>query len=338
MKRALLAATAVIGASFTPLMTTPAFATATGTPTPDGANSASAADMQTQCSALAAAQDQHNGDIWTGAVDPTSVVGTLVAGSTTEDAGTRVIDQSSIQPTGTYVPSHLEIRGNPYKIGGSVNMFGDQWATAGYYPGSTYNYTANFDSNFTYAFNCIISDAVFHAAYTDPAVPMQGYYTVDPQAPGNSETNRENCDAFTALGANDPRPDWWGTYHAWCDFVKTADAIPPVFHPAYNSPPVVVGTPQPGTPETQTETDTLPGFEPNGPILYVTGDYFVGQTVICISPGSKGGTWTAKNGYSGGSPTGPAAGCNTPYFKIAPTNAGTTQSQGTFTSVPNYSL
>jgi hypothetical protein len=88
----------------------------------------------------------------------------------------------------------------------------------------------------------------------------------------------------------------------------------------------------------QDQNDTLDAFEDHGGRVDVTGEYFVGKAVICISPGSKGGAWRAQNGYSGGSFSGPAAGCNTPYFKIAPTLSGTTTSQGTFTSVPNYNL
>jgi hypothetical protein len=330
MKRALLAATAIVSASFGPLMTTPAFADATQAPVPLGLSDTSG--ETTQCNALAAAHDLQNGDIWSAVVVPGAA--TQVAGPT-EVAGTRMIDHSSITPVGTYVPGHLYINGDPVRTGGSVNMFGDQRSSAGYYPDQTYNYTAQFTSTFSYAFSCNVMDSVYHAAYTDPAVPMQGYYTVDPKAPGSSETNRENCDAFTALGDQNPRPDWWGTYHAWCDFNKTADAIPPVYHPAYNSPAVFVDN-EAGVAITQDQTDTLNGFEQHGGILYVTGDYDVGQVVICISPGSKGGAWKVQNGYNGGSLTGPAAGCNTPYFKVAPITSGSTTSQGTFISVPNY--
>lgn len=326
--RALLSAAALVGSS---IMTSPALAVATDTPVADGPTADTLAAMQSQCDALAAAHDQQNGDIWTGVV--VQGAATLTAGPT--ETGNRVIDESSIQPLGTYVPSHQEIRGNPYKNGGSVNLFGDQWSTAGYYPDSTYNYTADFTSTFSYAFSCNIMDAVYHPAYDDPAVPEQGYYVVDPAAPGNSETNRENCDAFTALGDQNPRPDWWGTDHAWCDFVKTADAIPPVHHDAYNSPPVLVDN-EAGTAITQDETDNLNGFEPHGGVLQVTGEHFDGSVVVCISPGKKGGTWTAQNGYSGGSFTGPGAGCNTTYFKSAPWGSGSQTSQGTFVSVPNY--
>jgi len=48
------------------------------------------------------------------------------------------------------------------------------------------------------------------------------------------------------------------------------------------------------------------------------------------------GAWRAQNGYDGGDMTGPAAGCNTPYFKVAPWGAGTDSSNGTYISVPDY--
>ena len=327
--RALFSATALMSTSM--MMITPALATATGTPTAAAADSTTLAGMQSQCNALAAAHDLANGDIWTGVVVAGAV--TQVAGPT--ETGNRVVDHSSIQGTGIYVPAQLEIRGDPFKNGGSVNLFGDQWSTAGYYPDSTYNYTADFSSTFSHAFTCNINDAVYHAAYDDPAVPVQGYYEVDIDAPGDSTTNRNNCNAFTALGDNVPLPDFWGTHHAFCHFIKTADAIPAVHHNAYNSPPVFVAN-EAGTSINQDQSDNLSGFEEHGGVLPVTAEFHVGQPVICISPGSKGGAWRTQNGYGGGNLTGPAAGCNTPYFKIAPTYHGSTTSNGTFTSVPNY--
>jgi hypothetical protein len=112
--RALLSATAILSSTFI-TTTTAAFASpysfATQQPTPDGLTDTSG--EQAQCDALAAAHDIQNGDIWTGVVVPGAA--TLIAGPT--ETGNRVIDQSSITPLGTYVPSHQEIRGNPYKNG-----------------------------------------------------------------------------------------------------------------------------------------------------------------------------------------------------------------------------
>lgn len=338
-------------------VTSPAFAVATDTPIAHAADATTGAAMQGQCDALAAAHDTANGDIWTGAVVPGAV--TLLTGPT--ETGTRTINQSSIQPTGTYVPAVLEIRGNPMRIGGSVNLFGDQWATAGYYPGSTYNYTASFDSTFANAFSCDISDAVyhpavFHPAVFHPAVTIPGQYHPAVPAVG-CYTNPGH--ATCVVGdhwCNDDEAVHWGFSYANCIWNGTAaqdaytdpDIIvtpaytdPEYTTPAFNDPPAFVDN-EAGTAVNQSQTDTLNGFEANGPRIDVTAEYHVGQPVICNSPGSKGGSWKAQNGYSGGSFSGagtpPAPGCNTPYFKVAPYYAGSQTSNGTFTSVPNYNL
>jgi len=326
MKRALLAATALISASLSPFAVTPAFADATQAPSPDGPDADTQAAMQTQCDALAAAHGPATGenDHWTGEVVPGGA--TLISGPT-EVSGSRVIDESSIVGTGTFVPSHPEIRGNPYRIGGSVNLFGDQWATAGYYPDSTYNYTANFTSTFAYAFSCNVSKETFHAG--DPA---GGEYQINPTLIGTPQAGAalQECNAYNTAHAGGANQGFWGNSpQGNCIFNP---------QPTQDSwdPPVLIET-DAGIPVNQDETDNLSGFEPHGGPVQVTGDYFVGQVVVCISPGSKGGSWRAQNGYGGGSWTGPAAGCNTPYFKIAPWGSGSTTSQGTFVSVPNYS-
>lgn len=355
MKRALLAATALLSST---IISTPAFAVATDTPTAAEADATTLAAMQSQCNALAAAHDTGNGDIWTAAVVTGDV--TQVSGPT--ETGTRTIDQNSIQGTGVYVPSHLEIRGNPFKNGGSVNLFGDQWATAGYYPGSTYNYTASFDSTFAHAFSCDISDAVYHPAVFHPAVvhdpvTIPGQYHPAVAATGcYTNPGHSSCTVDTHY-CNDIEAAHWGFSYGNCiwneitpaqpaytdpDIVVTPGYTDPAYtDPAYNDPPILIGN-EAGVAVNQNQTDTLNGFEANGPMVQVTAEYHVGQPVVCISPGSKGGTWKPQNGYGGGSLTGagtpPAPGCNTPYFKVAPTYNGSTTSNGTFTSVPNYHL
>ena len=210
-------------------------------------------------------------------------------------------------------------------------MFGDQWSTAGYYADSTYNFTADFDSTFSHAFTCNIYQAVYH-----PGDPLSGYYEIRDDLIGTPQANAvlQECAAYNANGSDVPHPGYWGTTpHGNCQFVGTATD-------GTWDDPALFGN-EPGIAVTQDQTDTLDGIEDSGGPVQVTGDYFVGDTVICISPSTstkKGvpGAWVAKNGYGGGSLTGPAAGCNTPYFKIAPTGHGTTTSQGTFTSVPDY--
>jgi hypothetical protein len=330
MTRAILAATALLSST---IMSTPAFADTIPTPIANAADGTTLAAMQTQCDTLAAVHGPATGDNdhWTGEVVEGDV--TLFSGPT--ETGNRDIDEDSIVGTGTYVPAALEIRGNPYKTGGSVNMFGDQWSTAGYYPDSTYNFTADFDTTFAHAFSCNIMQEVYHAATTIHH-GAEGQYVVDPDFQGNEEAAQNSCNAWNAAHAAGEDQGFWGdTPKGNCVFEGTQAWDEPI--PAGWNDAALVGNEDGGS-VNQTQSDNLAGFEDHGGRVDVTGEYFVGKAVICISPGPKGGSWRAQNGYNGGSWTGPAAGCNTPYFKIAPTNAGTTTSQGTFTSVPNYNL
>lgn len=320
------------------ILSTPTWADTIPNPNADAASSLTLDAMQTQCNALALARDTDGvgtGDRWSAA--PVAGLASLITGPT-EVASTRVKIMSSVQHAGTYVPSVLEIRGNPFRIGGSVNMFGDQWSTAGYWTDSTYDFTADFDSTFAHAFECEISQEVYHPAYVIAAVPVQGFYEVKPDARGNEEAHTNSCNAYTAIG-----PTWpnWGEDHAQCRFVQTEAAKPEQRIAERWDDPAVVAT-EAGTPVNQDQTDTLTAFEDSGGAVQVTGEYYVGQAVICNSPGSKGGSWRAQNDYSGGSYTGgnvtpPLPGCNTPYFKVAPWGGGSQTSNGTYTSVPNYS-
>jgi len=112
------------------LVSTAALAAATQQPIANPADQTTLDAMTSQCEAIALNYGQPDGqnDHWTGEVVEGAV--DLVAGPTEVD-GTRVIDEDSIQPVGDFVPSVKEIRGDPYRTGGSVNLFGDQWATAG---------------------------------------------------------------------------------------------------------------------------------------------------------------------------------------------------------------
>lgn len=323
MKRAVLAATALLSST---IISTPLLADTIPSPTADAASQDTLDEMQSRCDAIAAGMDTDGvgtGDIWSAEV----IIGaaSLIAGPT-EVANTRDIDETSIEPDGIYVPSVLEIRGNPVRNGGSVNMFGDQYSTAGYYPNSTYDYDAQFDATFAHAFDCEISKAVHVPEHTIPGQPVQGYY----DNPGGGD-----CRGIT------PAHNKWGEDIGACEFIWQGPATDPQFVPEDWEDPVVVTTVA-GTPVNQDQTTTLTAFEDQGGRLEVTGERFESKVVICISPGSKGGSWRAQNGYSGGSFSGtgtpPAPGCNTPYFKVAPIPVGSTTSNGTFISVPQYNL
>jgi len=324
-----IALVAMCATALSPVLSTAAYAdTILDSVVPAAADSATLADMQQQCDAIAAGFVTNADDIWSGEVVAGAV--TLVSGPT--ETGGRVIDESTIQHAGDYVPATLEIRGDPFRIGGSVNMFGEQWSTAGYWTDSTYEFDAEFESTFAHAFQCAVMFEKYHPEQFIPGHPVQGYYIVEPTDQGNEEAAQNSCNAFTALG-----PTWehWGDDHAQCDFVKTADATEDETIPAYHDPAVQVASVG-GTPVNQTQSDTLHAFEDHGGPVQVTGEYYVGNTVICISPSTtskKGvpGVWRTQNGYTGTK-------CTTDWFAVAPWGAGATTSQGTYKSVPDYTL
>jgi hypothetical protein len=109
----LLVSTAMVMASPTAFVA-PAFATATQAPIANPTSPATLAAMQTQCNALAAAHDLHNGDIWTGEVVDDGVTA-LVSGPT--ETGNRVINLSTVVGTGTFTPGGVSIVGDPFRTG-----------------------------------------------------------------------------------------------------------------------------------------------------------------------------------------------------------------------------
>lgn len=318
--------------ALSPILSAPALALPTESPVPqyDGQE---LAGMQDQCDAIAASYDTLNGDIWTGEVVVNPGNALLVSGPT-EVPGTRVIDLDTVEGHGDLIPSDTYIEGDPYRNGGSVNMFGDQWASSAYWTNSRYDYTADFDSTFAYSFDCNISQEVFHP---EVIYPLQGYYEVfDDGTGGDEDAIRANCEAHTA---NTSAP-WWGDPFSpggRCQFV---DTTPPP-EPEYHDPAVLIATVA-GDPILEDQFDNLNGHEENGGPFEVSGEVPIGKVVVCISPanpsgGKKGvpGEWRAQNGYDGGSFTGPEAGCNTIWFDTgAKDGVSNLNENGTFISVP----
>lgn len=319
---------AIGGILMSSAMSTVAYADEIPEPVPTGPNGSTLDAMQGQCDIIAGGYDTGNGDRWTGVVVPGAAV--LIAGPTEVD-GTRDVDESTIQHAGTYVPATLEIRGEPFRIGGSVNLFGDQWSTAGYWTDSTYYFTADFNSTFRYDFTCEVYQEVFHEEEVIHHRAV-GIYVFNDDGTGNDEDAvRANCEQYTDNGQ-----PWWGDPfrpnpdNPRCRFEGTPaydEVIPESFDPPELRATVA------GTPVDEEQTDTLTAFEDHGGPVQVTGEFHVGQTVVCISPKkpTPGGTWQRHNGYTGGN-------CTTAYFKIAPWGAGTESSNGTYISVPDYSL
>lgn len=320
---------AMCGTTLASGLSTVAYADTIPEPLAQAPDQTTLAEMQSQCDIVAQGFDTANGDKVTADVvlgDAAKVSGP------TEVTGTRDVLEETIQHAGTYVPATLEIRGNPFRIGGSVNMFGDQWSTAGYWTDSTYNYTAEFASTFRHAFQCQVKRAVYHAA-TVVHHEAQGLYIIDPALAGTPQANAalNACNAFNAAHANGADQGFWGdSPHGNCIFDGTQaydETIPEYWDAPVNEQLVA------GTPVDQDQTDNLVAFEDHGGPVQTTGAYHVGQVVICISPNKPTATssWRLQNGYTGDK-------CTTTWFKSAPWGAGTEGSNGTYISVPNYSL
>jgi hypothetical protein len=319
--RAILASSAIIISSFVPVLNSTAWAAVTildPTPDPQGPSAATLAAMEDQCDAKAVA----HGAAWSGDLDEASIVPTLISGPT--EVGTHTIADAIGDPVGagTFTPGTVSILGDPYRIGGSVNMFGVQQSTGGHYSASTYDFRADFTTTFSFAFNCKMSETV--------NVPAEGIYVIAGDFGDSEDAVRGNCAAFTAQGDNDPRPDWWGEpFHGGnpdnphCKFEGTAA------HEEEQD-----RDDEAGTAIEETQTDNLLAHEDAGEGFDIGDTVLIGQTVICISPTTgpqtkKGvpGTWVAKNGYTGGK-------CTTAWFNVAPWGAGSQDSNGTYISVP----
>jgi hypothetical protein len=314
MNRKLLTA-AVMSATALSSLSTPAFAAATVL----DSVSAAAADanttsaMEAACTAAAAAHDTANGDIWTGTVvegDVTWVSGPTEVGSHSYDAN-GVGDRDG---AGTFTPAHRAIDGDPYRVGGSVNMFGIQLAVGGAYSASSYDFQNDFASTYSHAFSCDISVQVYHGAWTEhvPADPNGSYTNYDngkgqghDNGTGEETYTQGSCAAINGIGSTWPQ---WGEDTNQCLF--NGERAHDLEHEAYlDHDAFVVNEPQ--TAVNQDQTDSLLAHESFGEGYSTSETLILGQVVVCISPGKKGGTWTTQNGYTGTK-------CNTTYFNTAP--------------------
>lgn len=301
--RALLSATALFGASFSSI--TPANASA------PSANPPSQADMQTVCDTLDTdgAGTDYQVIMTPGAVDQGAL--TFDTSTITDDESTRVADHSSASsPYGS-----LTYYGNAGRHGGSVNLF----ATIGYpgitYAGSFVNQNADRTETDTYHFSCQVQhyEIVGSHQVPTPPVPPEGYYTNPGTIPSQGEGSCQ--------GINNSNPNWGHNIGA-CIWNETAPGQPGGTETVYDYGYVNSGA---AVPETLTDG---PYFVDN--IVYAThvsepahsvtetdaAPYFAGDGVVCINPGKKGGTWSAKTGW-----THPEQ-CTTAYFNTAPYISG----------------
>ena len=263
--------------------------------------------MQTQCTDLADAHDTGDGDIWTGEV----VLGAVTLASGPTYVGTHSIDDAIGDPVGagTFTPAHVEILGDPFRNGGSVNMFGIQQSVGGSYSASQYDFLGDFETTYSHAFSCNIVQEDYNPPVPIPGTPVEGYYINCDFGNGQGNDNSGACDdvgqpqgscvAHTAQGPSFPG---WGQDTEQCKFIVTKEATEDSETPESWDPKVTVGN-EAGVPIEVTQTDQLLAHEDFGEGFSTDETLLIGQVVVCISPSSTGkklpGEWRQQNGYTG---------------------------------------
>ncbi len=276
---------------------------------PAGLTSANLTTAQAQCDALAVTMDLDGpgarSDIYTAEV--VEIGATLFAGPT--EIGTH----SNADALGPLVPADDAtaqalapyIDGNPYRNGGSVNMFGVQKTDGVRYSASQYDFYGDFRTTYRHEYQCEVFKETFVPGYTTRPV---GYYiTYDDGNGADEQAVRANCAQFSDNGQ-----PWWGQLYRpsdaqrHCEFVGTQGETVPDDWEA----PVSQGLFAGGF-FNQSQDDELLAHETHGESYIDPATATIGQVVVCISPSSTGkklpGEWLQKNGYTGDK-------CNTVWY------------------------
>jgi hypothetical protein len=364
MKRAIIAATALLSTSLTPILMTPAWAavpSAAADPTPP--------DEQGICDTNYV-NSQSDPSVWQATVTN--------AGSTATDpapiAGTEQNVNFAPDTSSTFSYAGFTNTTNPLtRTGGSPNMWGQMVFNDKIWDNTLYDVQMNFSHDVTYNWTCHVSQYVDHPEFVpDPPAPPPpsnsggngGTCENSGNGGGNSQNNNNNQQNGGNGGGNNGCGDGNGGSDTTTTDTNTSgnsggdngcgaggegtqDDIT-----AGNSDHVCDENGNPGTivhhyswdfvsdnPETVTNSGiddgtgiTQTGLQQLGHVEGVVYDVFGTYTpagfrlLSCISPGKKGGAWTAKAYYTGGQ-------CNTTVFNAAPTTYGTT-----FDTPPTASL
>jgi hypothetical protein len=317
--------------SLSPIMLSPAMAVT--------ANGTTSSSMAATCAALipnaGAVLNVDGSLVWSSAVVNITEVENAPVVTDAEIPGTRA-------GSGTPTYGGLSITGNPFRIGGSVNMFGDQVATTRTFPASTFQFNRVNSVTTNYTFGCELTQKTefYTPPFITPGTPMVGHHINCDFGNGQGNDNGGVCDdvgqpqgscaAHTAQGPTGP---FWGRNTEQCRWVVDIPETPEVVIPGFWTRGADIVTVTIG--QTASQTDVTNEFGLTGtdytPFTQ-TGNYLSGKVVVCISPsktvkGGVPGAWQNHNGYTGTK-------CNTTYFNTAPWGGGSQDSNGTYISVP----
>lgn len=290
--RALIGATALISTSFTPisLMTIPAQA---AVPT--------MADMQDVCAQYDA--DGIGAEYQVITTAGIAVNGTPTADESTlrDDESTRVADHSTLSsPYGA-----MAYYGDAGRHGGSVNLF----ATSGYpgitFAGSLVNQIVDRVQTDTYNFTCQVQHW-----------EVVGSHTVTTGNPGSDNPGKGNCVGDPSDGTVDGQGPGQGGDHASDNSACGTPTTTTVDDYGWVNQDLTNESLDNGPYYVDTVTENIAVPETVAVTEFDAAPYFAGDGAVCINPGKKGGTWSAKTGWTKTSQ------CTTLYFNTAPYISG----------------
>lgn len=310
MKRNFISALALISTSLGPVLVTPAWA-ASVTPTINQAADSSPvteSDMQAYCNV---------NYVTNSSLERSSVTGASVDADASTPTGQTQNINARADTTSSFVYAQFLYAANPLtRTGGSVNMWGQSVFGQKIWDNTLYDVQTRFEHNVRYNWTCQVDHWQKVGSHTTPGTPPDGYYTnpgTEPSQGGGS-----------CQGINPSNPHWGEDIGA-CIWHQTApgtegstvDDYDWVSFGDFAATEVTHGQINDGYYTTDTDVQQLGHV--SGVNYTETGTFAPPgvRTLACINPGKKGGTWTVKNGYTGGN-------CNTTYFNTATTAYGFT--------------
>lgn len=316
MKRALLAATALVTTSFAPI---PMITTAAHAANP------TLADAQTVCNDLYV-NNQADPSLWKAEVTDFH----------SEDGPTTQVDGSErninyrADTGGTFAYAGFVRADNPLsRTGGSPNMWGQAVFSQKIYDNTLYDVEADFMHTVTYSWTCHVSQLVTTTVGGGNGGDNGGGSGNNGQNNGLNEQNGGNGNGNNGCGNGNggPNPDGNPNSPPGCNGGHTVTNWE--FVADYTDNTAQGDDVDEGY--STIATDQQLAGHVDGVNYTEYGNYTPDgiRALACISPGKKGGSWTAKNNYTGGQ-------CSTATFNAAPTLYGTTFDTPPTASLPAY--
>lgn len=222
---------------------------------------------------------------------------TEIAGTRAPAAGASVVSYSDVSAAGAD-PSRIG------RNGGSPNLFADDAvARTVVYSNSTYQTLDSYAGTVNYNYHCTPTERV---TTTGPAVTRMETQSECVERVRNDEALQATPE-FIAYGS-----DQGNAFGAYCQDHRINITVPGEEATA-EAPNYQLSKGYPWAGEgavTRDITGTDTGMEMNGGQHSFDNQNLRVTAVVCNSPGSKGGTWTPQNGYSG-------MNCNSTFFSTA---------------------